>query len=109
MGFTMRRTSDGFAPAAVCDGCGSDVPGGGYVVWRADATPGAPDDGLLLLACGDDCLEEMVFTRDGEWVATPADAFLVSLLHTMEVDPNDVLMREMADWAATHTRNEAPD
>ncbi|MDI3340349.1 MAG: hypothetical protein QJR03_07420 [Sphaerobacter sp.] len=109
MGVTMRRTRDGFAPAARCDRCGADVPGTGYGVWRVDVAPGTPDDGLVLLVCGDACLEPLLAEREGDWVATPVDALLVSLLHTMAIDPEAVLRRELADWAAWHTRNEAPD
>ncbi len=61
--------------------------------------------------CGDDCLEafQLESPDSDEWVAIALDAYLANLITVLNVDPEQVLERERAVWAAEHTRHEAPD
>jgi hypothetical protein len=109
--FTLTLTGEYLLPAVICDQCGDVVTSGGFHLSRLtpDQTisPGQP----VHQVCGDACYEAFVDAQplDEEWFAVPLDAYLASLIQSLNIDPDAVLAREQALSATEHTRHEAPE
>ncbi len=111
MAFTLKLQGEYLQPAIICERCGADVPSSGYHLWNANSASGDPQEHASVQLCGDECLEFFLAEQPGndEWLAIPIDAYLANLVTALQLDLDLVLERERANWAAEHTRHEAPD
>lgn len=100
-----------FRPAAVCDHCGREAGADGIIVWPAGGRPAETPIVSVLVACGQDCAEELLDAAgtEAEWAATALDAYLASLVDALDLDVRAIVARERAAWAALHTLEQAPD
>jgi hypothetical protein len=111
MPWTMRHHAGGLTPDIRCDACGSEVSSAGYVAWAADWSADEPRRATVSIACSQECVETIATSPDvaGEWVATPLDVYLASLVHSLGIDVDEVLRMERASLAAERTRDQSPE
>ena len=111
MAFTLKLQGDYLQPAITCDRCGADVSTSGYHGWNANSESVNPWEHASVQLCGDECLDAFLAEQpaNDEWLAIPIDAYLANLVTILKLDLDLVLERERANWAAEHTRHEAPD
>ena len=111
MTFTLKLNGEYLLPAIVCDCCGGEVTASGFHLSRLNLDASDAPDQPSHQVCSEACYEDFVSEQplNDEWFAIPIDAYLANLMHSLDINPVDVLERERAFSAAEHTRHEAPD
>jgi len=109
--FTLTLNGEYLLPAIICDQCGNAVSAGGFHLSHLNPNQTISPDQPAHQVCGEACYEAFVSAQplDDEWFAIPLDAYLASLIHTLNIDPAAVLAREQALTATERTRGEGPE
>lgn len=111
MPFVMTRRDDAFVPDVRCDNCGQAAPAqAGLVLWPLRSGKRGKATQPVLVACSEGCADALANRQaTDELAGVSLDAYLASLIHYLEIDPQAVLEREETARALEQTRDQAPE